>query len=233
MKNLIYLFALILCVSCNQRTGEVSSETFFSESLSAPEPTLYIKLENPRLVVDKYVVDVMMMCDSLNKKLFGMNVRLFYDAADFTGIVKFKNFAPGYGTYVYGQPPVYTGNSASKIMFGTTGAARFVNGNMQLEDKTKPLPNLNTWAKIFEIEFTPVNPITTIDGFCPEIILDKMPASSFGSFMAGSDGVTALILANPGTRYETATVNERPHYFNWVSTSNVKFKYPYGNQKCN
>jgi len=236
MKNILYLIAFTLFVSCTQEPTIETQEEISSRAegfTSQLQPNLYIRFANERLLIDKYVVDVELKCDSINTELFGMNVRFFYDAADFTTACKLINFQGGYGLYVWDQPKVYTGNTASNIIFKTSGASRFVNGSMQLMDKSKPKIVLDNWAKVFEIELTPNTPTTSLNNFCPELIWDKMSDPLMGSFLAGSDGVTATVLARVGTKYETTPTVERPEYFNWVSTGTMKFKYPYGAPKCN
>lgn len=213
-------FIMLMIQSCKEKqeieVAELTAQT-----------TVETRFAKPRVINDKYVVDV--ECKSAGNKLFAMNVRFCYDASVFTNVVTLKNFSAGYGTDVFGQPQVWTGSDASKVMLGFNGAMSCVNGAIQMTAKDSVKTTLDNWSKIMEVELTTKKLIDT----CQALVWDKMSNTDLGGFLRGSEGLTVTVLAPQGSRYESLPSKEVPTQANWEYTgSGMKGVYPYGKPKA-
>lgn len=194
-----------------------------------PEPKITFSFGTPLIAGDKYTLPVLASSDTNGVELFGINLRFVYESLKFTADVIVKNLKGGLGI-PKGQPPVFTGNDASKIIMGFTSAPRFVNGIIQLMDSnaTKTLLS-GTPSHLFDLEFTIKQ---GADVSCPSFVWDKMKNSTVEGFLGGSEGITAtMVLSQVGVEYKTAPTTEYGIHKNWeyVGTGQ-KGKYPYGRQ---
>ena len=198
-----------------------------------PEPKITFSFGTPSIVGTKYTLPVLASSDTNGVELFGINLRFAYESAKFTNNVVVKNFQGGWGI-PQGQPPVFTGNDASKIILGFTSAPRFVNGVTQLTNSTAPKIALSgTPSHLYDIELT-IN--AGVDVSCPSIVWEKMKDPALGGFLggpaSGSEGITATkVKALVGSNYTTEPTTEYGTHKNWeyVGTGQ-KGKYPYGRQ---
>lgn len=194
-----------------------------------PEPKITFSFGTPAIVGTKYTLPVLASSDTNGVELFGINLRFAYESAKFANNVVVKNFQGGWGI-PQGQPPVFTGNDASKIILGFTSAPRFVNGVTQLTNSTAPKILLSgTPSHLYDLELT-IN--TGIDVSCPSIVWDKLKDPANGGFLGGSEGITATkVVSLVGTTYKTAPTTEYGIHKNWEYIGNkTKGQYPYGRQ---
>lgn len=194
-----------------------------------PEPKITFSFGTPSIVGTKYTLPVLASSDTNGVELFGINLRFAYESAKFTNNVVVKNFQGGWGI-PNGQPPVFTGNDASKIILGFTSAPRFVNGVTQLTNSTAPKILLSgTPSHLYDLELT-IN--AGVDVSCPSIVWDKLKDPANGGFLGGSEGITATkVTSLVGTTYKTAPTTEYGTHKNWEYLGNkTKGQFPYGRQ---
>lgn len=188
------------------------------------QPTVEARFVDPVLINGKLYLEAQLKGgDSLI--LSGMNVRFFQDAAIFTNATRIVNVREGYG--ILGTPMIRTGNAASKVICGFTGASTYFNGAVQRIDPLAPKLLLNDWQTLFEVELTPKD--TT--KLCPLLVWEKMLDPNLGGFLAGSDGVVITVL-QPNATISGPCI-EKAIQLNWAYVSGVKYKYPYGTPICN
>lgn len=194
-----------------------------------PEPKITFSFGTPLIAGDKYTLPVLASSDTNGVELFGINLRFVYESLKFTADVIVKNLKGGLGI-PKGQPPVFTGNDASKIIMGFTSAPRFVNGVIQLMDSnaTKTLLS-GTPSHLFDVELT-IKPGANTS--CPSIVWDKLKDPANGGFLGGSEGITATeVKTLVGSNYTTGPTTEYGLHKNWEYVGvGTKGKYPYGRQ---
>lgn len=246
MKHILFLLGMLLMfVACQPKDTNLDEFGFPIEKVENPpietrtlgyvEPPSAVTLafDSPRIINGKYIINVFAKSSVQGKRIFGINLRLFYDAADFTPTITLKNFADGYGLTSLGQPRVATGNALSKTLLNTDGFARYVNGVVQLNNvNAAPLP-LDTalWLKLFEIEFTPLTPTTDVS--CAPIVWEKMPNWRDGGMLGGSAGLVITNVKDPSGVIYTEPTAATGINFNWkFNDAVIKGKYPYGNIRC-
>lgn len=229
-----YLLFLLL-FACNKPTEdqpeiltlkfsdiETSKQVGFSATIV---PTFTARLSNPVIVGNTYTVDVEFMSTVDGAEIFASNFRFWYDAKDFSSVVKFKNFQGGYNTYLptdaSGITPVFTLPKSYANWFNLEGDASFANGSFGLRSQTTPIPlSVKCWTKLFEIEL-----VKTGTDLTPEIILDLELNPALGGFLHGNSGfvasyVTGINLSQPA--------NEEVLQYNWRYTGLTA---PYGTPK--
>lgn len=231
MKHLLFFSILLIFNSCVPEPKQYHIADFgIMEDVPelatrSIQPTVQVRFADPVLVNGKLILKAQFKGgDSL--RLFGINIRFFQDAAIYTNATRFVNLQPGYAPITPNPPTVMTGNAASKIICGFTGASTYVNGAIQLTDPTQPAIYLNDWVTLFEVELTPKNIATS----CPYPVWEKMLDPNQGGFLGGSDGVVITVLQNGST--QSSPVIEQPIQLNWVYGSGLKYKYPYGTPQC-
>ena len=98
---------------------------FAGFQLMAQDPVVTARFFNPRFdcLTQTYRVDVQLRCDVPDQRIFGVNVRFYYDNhfLEFTSI---EGLLTGY--YTPGFPPPQEGIPGSGIPFGMTGTAEYV-----------------------------------------------------------------------------------------------------------
>lgn len=217
MKQILFLLAMILCLSCNNYP---KWKTDNNPQTLTVQPDVSIRFNNPIFnpATKKYKVDVEVQSkDSV--QVFGINVRFFYDASTFVpgniNTVKFTDFAPGYGV-VIPNPPYIATAQIGYIWFGLHGSAvTYVNGAVQLLNTQATPLYINQWVKLFSVELT--TPMTVI-GSNPCIIWDKKLNPYLGGYMYGSDGVTITTIDHISNgQIFTVPTTEHAVQFNWVA----------------
>lgn len=172
-------------------------------------------------------VDVEFQCDVPNQRLFGKNVRFFYDPLQLN-FLYFTDYAPGYGPITPNPPYVATGLPQSGlILFSFPDRATFVNGAIQLLDNSAPPVYISTtgWTKLYSIMFEIVNANTVSGQFCPVLIWDLQEDPSSGGFLWGSDGVVITLVAQPPM--ESKPSEEHVIQYNWQYSGTPGFPYGY------
>lgn len=199
--------------------------------VSAP-PTVYLKFDTLKAGNGTYISSVYARSNKQDTEIFGINLRFFYDQTDFTSTLRVKNFAGGYGLTSLGQPKVNNMAPSSKVILATDGPLRFVNGAVQLNNKDTTAILLDTvqWKRLFDLEFTPIQPTTDVR--CAPLVWDKMKDPKQGG-ISPSAGLIITVLVDPSTGYETGpTIATGPNY-NWLFKDLVvRGVYPYGNILC-
>ncbi len=198
--------------------------------LSQSMPQINVRFSNPQFDNDTrmYFLDVELNSQNSPEKLFGMNVRFFYDAT----MLEFKHmdqFRPGYG--IIGElPKEFRANDQSGVqMFNLTGAAAYINGAIQQLDEQSSLEiNPIKWVKVFRLAFKVPIIYAEEDRFCPSVVWDLKSNYGGGGFLAGSDGVIiTLVENNPDTRKTSSPTVIQGTHLNWdQNPDNVM---PYGN----
>lgn len=192
-----------------------------------PEPKITFSFGTPSIVGTKYTLPVLASSDTNGVELYGINLRFVYESAKFANNVAVKNFQGGWGI-PNGQPPVFTGNDASKVIMGFTSAPSFVNGWAQLVNSEAPQILLSgTPTHLFDFELT-IKPGADVS--CPSVVWDKLKNPANGGFLGGSEGITATkVLSKVGSTYKTAPTTEYGLHKNWEYIGNkTKGQFPYG-----
>ena len=194
MKHLLFLL-LIIMASCVPEPHQYTMSDFgLTEDVPelatrSIQPTVQVRFAVPVLVDGKYILKAQFKGgDSL--RLFAINIRFFQDAAIYTNDTRILTARLGYGIISPSPAIVKTGNAASKVICGFTGASTYFNGAIQLVEPNQPPVYLNDWETIFEIELTPKNISTS----CPYPVWEKMLDPNQGGFLGGSDGVVITVL---------------------------------------
>ncbi len=178
-------------------------------------PALTIRFMNPQYncIGSTYCVDVALQSNTPQVRLFGANIRFFYDTAvlDF---LAFGDFEAGYAAP--NTPTVITGSPDSgPAMFGFTGPAAYINGPLQLMNTQAPPLYIATdgWTRLFRVYFT-VEQAGEKDAaaFYPALVFDLKAIPSEGGFL-GSNGLVMTVLSSPSK--DSAPANERVVQFNW------------------
>lgn len=181
-------------------------------------PKVTLRFGNPVFdaVSKEYSVDVEFQANMENIRVFGINVRFFYekDALDF---ISFNNFAPGYGT-INPNPPMkrpLAKNSGS--LFGFESDAVYINGAVQLKNpNSKPVSiTQEKWTRVFSMHFNvPENEAIPESEFKPQIVWDMKGDPFSGGFMPGSAGVVVTVIRGDSNMAAVPVIENVIHH-NW------------------
>lgn len=214
------LFSGISTVAFAQKDGSAQLSTRFAHpQINAAAKT--------------YSVDIEMKATGTAQKLFGMNLRFFYDAAELE-FVSLSELNPSYGTL--NQLQAFKGSAASgSKLFNFDEAATYVNGAIQLVQEDAPQEiAVNQWTKIGKLNFRIPESVANGSRICPTLVWDLHADAKKGGFLTGSDGVVVTVLENdPATRETSAPTAVAALPFNWEYT-NTEVQ-PYGhplNSEC-
>lgn len=172
----------------------------------------------------KLKLDVQFLSNTENQRLFGMNVRFFYDttfmAPGSPSTVEFVDFAPGYGKFSP-NPPFFGNGTVGSVWFKLpTNICTYVNGAVQLNNVNATPIIISTdvfnWTRLFSIEVVSKNVLTGTN--YPAFIWDKETNPANGGFMPGPDGVTITTVVNPTGIITTQPTTEYVDHFNWKAT---------------
>lgn len=165
-------------------------------------------------------------------KLFGMNLRFFYDSRIFKGYAA-GGFLPipedGYRVYNFHNTK---DTPAGWAAFGSTGALTYVNGALELLDMGDAINIGEDWTDIMKLRFIPKSPLEGEQ--CPSFILDKEMIPANGGFLTGSDGITITELTGFDNTFRTAPTTEYVEHYNWIQNPGTT-KAPWGKiiqQEC-
>ncbi len=191
----------------------------------AQTPTMAVRFSNPVYVCEDsvYCVDVEFQAAVENLRVFGMNVRLFYDD-ELLEFDTLTDFEPGYGPAAP-IPPAVTmspvGLGYTWFGFGSpgTGVADFVNGAVQLLDPTQPPIFVSTtgWTKLFRACFRVEGTMVDSVNFCPPLVWDLEQNPANGGWLSGDDGVVITLYVE---NMPSQPTNEIVDQFNWQYIGN-------------
>lgn len=168
-----------------------------------------------------YNVDVEMKAAGTPRKLFGMNVRFFYDASELE-FLSLGELPAGYG--ILGEAPkAFVGNNNSgNAMFNLDASAGYINSAIQLlqEDKPFQVP-VNQWVKVFKARFKVPESMANGARLCPSLIWDMQSNAQEGGFFPGDNGVVITAVdENPISRQTTTPLSVSSVPFNWEYNAN-------------
>lgn len=195
----------------------------FTATAQPPElPVLTVRFANP--VFDcptkTYCLDVEFQANTAGLKLFGMNVRFFYDG-NILEYLSMGDFAQGYDIL---SSDIYTYPAGSGNVFGIAGPLKWFDGTVQLTDTTSVYLSTTGWTKLFNICFRVKDPtaLQGVDNFCPSIVWDLQSDPSLGGYFSGDDGVVMTIV-DPSGQQDSQVTTENVVQFNWeyVAGANI------------
>ena len=184
-------------------------------------PAVTVRFGNPSLDFEtkKYTIDVEFQSNTEGIRLFGMNVRFFYEK-DVIDFISFINFAPGYEPVNPNPPMKRSLAQESGSLFGFQNNAVFVNGAVQLTNPNAQPVYLvpGQWTKVFGMSFVVVSNPDFITGneFKPQIIWDLEENPLHGGFMPGSEGVVITVIRNHSSITAMPCIENALHH-NWVN----------------
>jgi len=176
-------------------------------------PVVAVRFDNPKYdcpPTQTYCVDVVFKSDTPNQKLFGMNLRFYYDD-NILEYIGTSDFAQGYSMPVL--PEITTGPGS---VFGFGSPADWINGQVQLTSTTSVVLPTDGWIKLFRICFHVDDPNSlNLQNFCPSIVWDLQedPPEIGGGFQPGDDGVVITVVGQ--TPQQSLPSTENVVQFNW------------------
>lgn len=203
----------------------------FQATVMAQLPEVSVRFANPYYDCDSqmYCLDVEFLANTENLRLFGMNVRFFYDD-DILEFLHMGDFRIGYDSI--GIPAIETyADPGSIAFFGFEGPVEWINGYVQLQDDTATyLSTTDTaWTKLFNVCFHVDDPDAIgVSSFCPSIVWDLQedpPENGIGGgYNEGDDGVAITIVNNYPNSAPTTEIVEQ---FNWMyAATNISVGHP-------
>jgi hypothetical protein len=168
----------------------VLSLSFIYSVFGQNQATIQSRFSNPQFLEESrtYCLDVELKTDVSGLKIYGMNVRFFYDASILT-YKEMKGFQPGYAQVSPFPAEVTKGDLWGTMLFNTESSAASVNGAVQLVDQNSSIElPLMEWRKLFQVCFEVPESVTADQPFCPSVIWDYNNASS-SSFLRRSGGL--------------------------------------------
>ena len=190
-------------------------------------PKISIRFSNPSYnsSTRKFKIDAEYLSDTPNVRIFGHNVRFFYDGILFenanTNTVKFTDFAPGYGpTLPY--PGNLSNSTAGKAWFNLQSvSAGYINSAIAINNINEtPViisTDSNNWTRLFAIELTTRN-ILLGDTY-PILIWDHEDDETRGGYINGNQGNVITHVVNPSGAITTGPTDEvLSEHYNWSQT---------------
>jgi hypothetical protein len=181
-------------------------------------PVVSVRFANPvyDCPTQIYCLDVEFKSDTPDQKLFGMNLRFFYDD-NILEYVGTSDFAEGYS--MPGDPEIQ--NVGGAFLFGITGPLEWFNGQVQLTSSTSVVLPTDGWVKLFRICFHVDDPAYVgIQNFCATIVWDlqENPPETGGGFQWGDDGVVMTVAGL--SAQQSLPTTEEVVQFNWTYGGN-------------
>ncbi len=176
-----------------------------------------------------YSLDFQMKTDQDLEKLFGINLRFFYDATklEFESL----NGLPASYSIQGDTPKAFVGNEESgKSLFSLESTTAYVNTAIQLNDEDNPLEITHKqWTKVGSLNFKVPEAALNGTTFCPSVIWDQQLPMTKSGFLPGSGGVIVTLMEeDAATRETTKPTLVTGKSFNWqLNGSSVNpFGYP-------
>jgi hypothetical protein len=185
------------------------------QAMSQELPLMKVRFNNPHYdcPTHLYCVDVEFQSNTADLKVFGVNVRFFYDR-DLMRFYSIGDYVTGYSSP---EPPqLIPGPTGSGSFFGLSGRIEWFNGMVQLSEPTDTVISTTGWTKLFNVCFKVVDPSYLMNhpNFCPTIVWDLQEDFVNGGFFPGDDGVViSTVLSYPDVSAQTT---ENVVQFNWV-----------------
>jgi hypothetical protein len=174
-----------------------------------------------------YFLDVELSSVANSERLFGMNLRFFYDASKLE-FLYLDQLASAYS--ILGKAPqAYQGSQQiGAQMFNFTEGAAYVNGAIQLQSTQSALEILpNQWTRVLRIGFKVPLSIQDEENFCPAVLFDQIEDNQNIGYLSGSEGLIIMVVDNdPNTPETTAPTVISSALFNWER--DVEEGMPYG-----
>ncbi len=204
MKTKIYLPVLFILVLSG-----------FQVAAQPALPVVTVRFANPvyDCPTQTYCLDVEFISDTPGQKLFGMNVRFFYDG-NILEYLSIGDFQDGYNVL---EPPVVEQQApGSGSFFGLSGPLEWFNGQVQVFGPATISLSTTTWTKLFHICFRVKDPVALegVDNFCPPIIWDLQEDFLSGGYLQGDDGVVMTVVDQTGQQ-DSSPTTENVVQFNW------------------
>ena len=181
-------------------------------------PVITVRFANPiyNCAAQTFTLDVEFQSNTANQKLYGMNVRFFYDDVVLE-YVSMGNFVAGYAAVSPNPAVVTTSNAASgAALFGFPAGHpfEFVNGAVQLTGSSSLYLSTTAWTRIFTITFH-IDDAASLNmaNFSPSVIWDLEVNPANGGWLNGDDGVVISVAA-PAPLYSSPTT-ENVLQHNW------------------
>ena len=177
-------------------------------------PSVTVRFANPYYdcPTNTYCLDVEFICDTPGQKLFGMNVRFFYDDS-ILEYLSMGDFQVGYGGSA--TPVIRTGPSSSGTSFGIAGRLEWFNGTLNLISSSPIFLSTTKWTKLCNICFRVDDPnVKKNSNFCPSVFWDLEANSEPVGYLAGDDGVVMTIVDLTGAEKSLPTT-EIVEHLNW------------------
>lgn len=191
----------------------------FSFSYAQGElPIITVRFENSMYDANTkmFCADVEFQSSTANLRLFGMNVRFFYekDVMDFN---HFTDFLLGYGAV--NPNPAFKNIMAqgSGSLFGFKNNAVYINGAVQLTNPNAEPVFLfpDNWTRIFSVCFSVSDSKSAhVPEFKPQIVWDLDQNPLKGGFMPGSEGVVITVLKGDSS-INSLPAREKAIHLNW------------------
>lgn len=180
-----------------------------------------------------YSVDIEMMAKGAPQKLFGVNLRFFYDATDLE-FVSLTDLHPSYSTMGNGPQPFIGSSASGSAMFNFEASAAYINAAIQLVKEDAPQEILlNQWNKIGKLNFKLPESLASGTRVCPSLVWDLHINTEKGGLFPGDNGVVVTVLENdPATRETSAPTKVSVVPFNWeyINTDQMPFGHPVNGQ---
>lgn len=176
-----------------------------------------------------YSLDIEMHAEAAPEKLFGINLRFFYDASELE-FVSLSELHPSY--MIQGEDPkAYRGNDASgSALFNFEAAAAYINTAIQLTKEIDPLEiSDKQWTKVAKVNFNTTELAFGATRLCPAVVWDQKSPIRKDGYLPGSGGLVVTLLENDPTTRETTkptAISVQP--FNWekMGTDAMPYGHP-------
>lgn len=193
------------------------------------DASVRVRFQNPQYdpATKEFKLDVCFQSDTPAQRLFGMNVRFFYDATKLkANKVIFSEFANGYG--IQSGASIGTSPNAGTYFGLKTGPVTVVNWAVQLLSPSVPPVYLSIdpleWTKLWSVAFTVANPTMPIGTlFAPAIIWNTQNIQGGPGFLNVPPIVITTVAETDGTMNGTKSKQtyEYAEHFNWTDFPGV------------
>lgn len=225
-----------LIINCSLSFGLLLSLSICQINAQGNLPGVTTRFANPQFnpITRSYTLDLELNASIPDLKLFGINLRFFYDASD----LEFVSISDLHSSYaIQGElPKAYVGNSASgSAIFNFEAAAGYINTAVQLVKEDAPLViSDRNWTRFGRAHFRVAPSIVDGTQVCPSVVWDKKSSAKGEGFLPGSSGVViTLVEDDPETRETTQPTAVYSLPFNWDfnGSDNMPYGYP-ANDVC-
>ncbi|MEP6646658.1 MAG: hypothetical protein ABJC12_06185 [Saprospiraceae bacterium] len=198
-----------------------------SSSMALTDTMITMRFGNPRYDCDssQFLVDVEFQSNVNNQRIFGINMRFWYNDADLE-YIRFKMIYPlQYSAFTPNPAEKYILPPYGPLWFGFQGAAVWINGAVQLTNVNQPPVYIttSTWTKVFSIAFHIDTPNPNPEAYYASVIGDLEADPAQGGFLPQTEGIVITVINIHGA---SSSVKEGSVPFNWNYSGNGSA--PYG-----